>query len=169
MKPTISVFLVWSLFIALPDSGQCKSTPGLFTLTALHLQQGFGQDAAGHADRLADVIARVFDLDVRDGQLAAQRHGETTRLWRLLDGEQQDLKRKDITWISLFSYLASSQWFMTLSVRWMSKNWAACWLSGQRCRLTAKRFEPHPAFLRGAFVFSVCLRGFFWMLQVFKR
>lgn len=49
---------------------------GHWTLTALHLQEGFSEDAAGHTDGLADVVARVFHLDVSDGQLAAQRHGE---------------------------------------------------------------------------------------------
>lgn len=61
-------------------------------LTALHLQQGFSEDAAGHADGLADVVSRIFRLDVGDGQLAAQRHREAARvLWVLLGGEQQDL------------------------------------------------------------------------------
>lgn len=63
-------------------------------LTTFHLEQGFGQDAAGHTDGLADVIARIFDLDVGDGQLTTQRHRETARLWRLLDWEQQDLEKK---------------------------------------------------------------------------
>lgn len=71
--------------------------PGREILTALHLQQGFGEDAAGHADRLADVISRVLHLDIGDGQLAAQRHRKTTRLGRLLGGEQQDLEEKNIT------------------------------------------------------------------------
>lgn len=62
------------------------------TLTTLHLQQGFSEDTAGHADRLADVISRVFHLDIGDGQLAAQWHGETARLSWLLGGEQQDLE-----------------------------------------------------------------------------
>lgn len=66
----------------------------LFRLTAFHLQQGFGQDASSHADGLADVEARVFHLHVGDGELAAQRHGETTGLRRLLDGEQQDLEER---------------------------------------------------------------------------
>lgn len=61
-------------------------------LTTLHLQQGFSEDAAGHADRLADIISRVFHLDISDGQLAAQWHWETAWLSWLLGGEQQDLK-----------------------------------------------------------------------------
>lgn len=64
----------------------------LLTLTAFHLEQGFGQDAPGHTDGLADVVARVLDVYVSNGELTAQRHGETTRLGRLLDGEQQDLQ-----------------------------------------------------------------------------
>ena len=67
----------------------------VFTLTTLHLQQGFGQDAPSHVDGLADVVARVFDLDIDDGQLPAQRHGETTGLGRLLGREQQDLEEKE--------------------------------------------------------------------------
>lgn len=77
--------------------GKLDSCPGREILTTLHLQQGFREDAAGHADRLADVISRVLHLDIGDGQLAAQRHGKTTRLRRLLGGEQQDLGETNIT------------------------------------------------------------------------
>lgn len=90
---------MWSLFTALPATGYC--TDCVFTLTTFHLKQGFSEDAAGHTDGLADVIARVFNLDVGDGQLTAQWHRETTRLWRLLDREQQDLKEKTIARIRL--------------------------------------------------------------------
>lgn len=70
--------------------------PGWEILTALHLQQGFGEDATGHADRLADVISRVLHLDISDGQLTAQWYRKTTRLGRFLSGEQQDLEEKNI-------------------------------------------------------------------------
>lgn len=73
----------------------------VFSLTAFHLQQGFSEDAAGHTDGLTDVIPRVFNLDVCDGQLTAQWHRETARLWRLLDWEQQDLKEKNVVRIRL--------------------------------------------------------------------
>lgn len=43
----------------------------MFTLTALHLQQGFGEDAAGHADGLTDIIAGVVHLGAGDGELTA--------------------------------------------------------------------------------------------------
>ncbi|TNN52740.1 hypothetical protein EYF80_037044 [Liparis tanakae] len=80
--------------VAVQLSDNCNpKTP----LTAFHLQQGFGQDAAGHTDGLADVVAGVLHLDVGDGELAAQRHGEAARLRRLLDGEQQDLGKRNNT------------------------------------------------------------------------
>lgn len=49
-------------------------------LTILHLQQGFGQNAPGHAYGLADVVPRVFGTHVGDGQLAAQGDGEAAGL-----------------------------------------------------------------------------------------
>lgn len=72
-------------------------------LTTFYLEQGFGQDASSHADGLADVIARVFNLDIIDGQLTTQWHCESSWLWWLLDREQQDLEKKMTTGVvSLF-------------------------------------------------------------------
>lgn len=40
-------------------------------LTAFHLQQGFGQDAARHTDGLADVVPRILAVHICNGQLSA--------------------------------------------------------------------------------------------------
>lgn len=78
----------------------------MYSRTTFYFEQSFGEDAAGHADRLANVVARVFNLDVCDGQLAGQRHGKTTRLWRLLDREEQDLERRKRSFqLDLFAIL----------------------------------------------------------------
>ncbi len=42
-----------------------------YLLTAFHLQQGFGQDAACHTDGLADVVPRILAVHICNGQLSA--------------------------------------------------------------------------------------------------
>lgn len=41
-----------------------------YLLTAFHLQQGFGQDAACHTDGLADVVPRILAVHICNGQLS---------------------------------------------------------------------------------------------------
>lgn len=42
-----------------------------YSLTAFHLQQGFGQDATCHTDGLADVVPRILAVHICNGQLSA--------------------------------------------------------------------------------------------------
>lgn len=102
-------------------------------LTALHLQQGFSEDAAGHTDGLADVISRVFHLDISDGQLAAQWHWKTTWLSWLLGGEQQDLKGTNIPELHVASRNTSpdsccvwAEWSWTLAHVFWNIHQPAC-------------------------------------------
>ncbi len=50
---------------------ECVSKGSLkYLLTAFHLQQGFGQDAACHTDGLADVVPRILAVHICNGQLS---------------------------------------------------------------------------------------------------
>lgn len=59
--------------------------------TIRNLQQGFGQDAAGHGEGLADVVAGVDALHRGNGQLPTLGHGEVAVRLRRLAGEEQAL------------------------------------------------------------------------------
>lgn len=67
----------------------CQASGG--TPTSFHLQQGLGQDAAGHADCLAHVVAGVPTLHFADVELAPRGHREAPHGLEGLTGEKQNL------------------------------------------------------------------------------
>lgn len=73
---------------------ECATDTGL---TPCHLQACPGQDTAGHADSLAQVVAGITGLDLDDGQSTAGAHPNTARRNWGLAREQQGLRGSGIS------------------------------------------------------------------------